>query len=193
MHDFCAPRALAPTPVRRVMNAHFAPCSLRFCAPHTKPVSSNPHPFVFSNNQAPRALASVARLAVHQLGSPLWCAGDDAMQQQPATLICRFLLRLRSLLRRSCAVAIVTLPVHLLPEPAYDRAAIERVCVCPAKGWGGTSTALSLCSRSLQKSLHLCAYSCDTVVQLEAFAGTRNADNLALKDYHGVRRRARAD
>lgn len=99
-----------------------------------RPQLPGPHPLLslslspFLWTQHEGALASVARIGVHRLGSPLWAS--TAESTLTAQDCCRALLRLRAVLRRSCAVAFVTLPRHLLPNSEEDTALIERWYVC---------------------------------------------------------------
>lgn len=66
---------------------------------------------------------SLLRLAIHSLGSPLWVnskcgeSTDAAIKKD----LPRFLLYLRSLLRESYALAVVTVPCHLFQDPAIQR------------------------------------------------------------------------
>ncbi|XP_034239962.1 elongator complex protein 4 [Thrips palmi] len=66
---------------------------------------------------------SILRLAIHSLGSPLW-VNSSCGQSLDATIkkdLPRFLLCLRSLLRESYALAMVTVPCHLFQDPAIQR------------------------------------------------------------------------
>lgn len=58
---------------------------------------------------------SILRLAIHSLGSPLWVDSTcgESMDAAIKKDLPRFLLYLRSLLRESYALAVVTVPCHL--------------------------------------------------------------------------------
>jgi elongator complex protein 4 len=75
---------------------------------------------------------NVLRIALHSLGSPLWL--DEGSSESPRSLppppsptLPQFLHSLRGLLRRAYAVALVTVPTHLMQDPVYIRR-IERLC-----------------------------------------------------------------
>ena len=54
----------------------------------------------------------VLRVALQSLGSPLWL--DEGGVVESTHSLPRFLHRLRALLRRAYAVAMVTVPIHLM-------------------------------------------------------------------------------
>eukprot|EP00049_Salpingoeca_infusionum_P019490 m.362094 g.362094 ORF g.362094 m.362094 type:complete len:383 (-) comp20121_c0_seq1:219-1367(-) len=69
-------------------------------------------PFQVVPTRGDLALKTVQRIAIQLIGSPFWFqdAQDDT---QKTTELCRFLMRLRSVLRRSCSVCCITVPTNL--------------------------------------------------------------------------------
>ncbi|KAE8750173.1 hypothetical protein FOCC_FOCC002979 [Frankliniella occidentalis] len=63
---------------------------------------------------------SILRLAIHSLGSPLWVGSscDESLEEGVKKDLPKFLLYLRSLLRESYALAVVTVPSHLFRDPS---------------------------------------------------------------------------
>ena len=61
---------------------------------------------------------NVLRIALQSLGSPLWLDEGGVVDSIP--LLPRFLHRLRALLRRAYAVAMVTVPTHLMQVHTHD-------------------------------------------------------------------------
>lgn len=70
---------------------------------------------------------TILRIALHSLGSPLWWDENSSEGIDTLTSLCRFLHALRGLLRNSLAVAVVTMPTHLL-EVFTDVRRLERLC-----------------------------------------------------------------
>nr|CAD7426179.1 unnamed protein product [Timema monikensis] len=118
---------------------------------------------------------NILRVAIHSLGSPLWRANQ---QRSDLTL---FLYCLRSLLRSSLAVCVVTVPSHLF-QARYSFVFI----------WGLTAHPLSPGSQFTgilpfqdPCTIKRCEHLCDVSVRLESFAGSDRETNPVLKDYHG--------
>ncbi|ESO91550.1 hypothetical protein LOTGIDRAFT_121862 [Lottia gigantea] len=72
---------------------------------------------------------NILKIAIHSLGSPLWDENgglkDDGKGLDSA--LPRFLLALRSLLRTSFSVGLITIPTHLFQEECFIRR-IEKLC-----------------------------------------------------------------
>lgn len=79
----------------------------------------------FSVDDTTAQQRNVLRVTLHSLGSPLWL--DDPGSPDPAPFLSRFLHSLRALLRRAYAVAVITMPTHLMPDAGYVRR-LERLC-----------------------------------------------------------------
>nr|CAD7197281.1 unnamed protein product [Timema douglasi] len=109
---------------------------------------------------------NILRVAVHSLGSPLWRANQ---QRSDLTL---FLYCLRSLLRSSLAVCVVTVPSHLF-QARYSFVFT----------WGSQFTGILPFQDPC--TIKHCEHLCDVSVRLESFAGSDRETNPALKDYHG--------
>jgi elongator complex protein 4 len=65
---------------------------------------------------------NVLRIVIHSLGSPLWGMDDDQLHS-----LAKFLFRLKGYLRSAYAVAMVTLPTHLIQDSAIVRR-LEHLC-----------------------------------------------------------------
>nr|CAD7409755.1 unnamed protein product [Timema cristinae] len=125
---------------------------------------------------------NILRVAIHSLGSPLWRANQ---QRSDLTL---FLYCLRSLLRSSLAVCVVTVPSHLF-QARYSFVFT----------WGRQPFFFSLTAHPLSPgsqftgilpfqdpcTIKRCEHLCDVSVRLESFAGSDRETNPVLKDYHG--------
>lgn len=66
---------------------------------------------------------SILRVAIHSLGSPMWVDSttDANIETGIKRDLPRFLLYLRSLLRESYALAVVTVPSHLFQDPSIHK------------------------------------------------------------------------
>jgi len=98
----------------------------------------------------------VCRVVIHSAGSPLWRSSGSSSAYLDPVALPKFFFRLKSLVRQSFAAAIVTVPTGLL-----------------------TGRKDFTVVKSIE---HLSDYA----FKLKSFAGTDDANNPALKDYHGL-------
>ncbi|CAG2058880.1 unnamed protein product [Timema podura] len=118
---------------------------------------------------------NILRVAIHSLGSPLWCADQ---QRSDLTL---FLYCLRSLMRSSLAVCIVTVPSHIF-QARYSFVFTGGLTAHPlSRGSQFTGILRFQDPCTIKRCEHLC----DVSVRLESFAGSDRETNPVLKDYHG--------
>lgn len=90
--------------------------------------------FLLTENSQPKQNLNrcVLRIGLQSFGSPFWWDQDASDSPDTSTSLCRFLHALRALLRNSLAVAMVTMPVHLLQELVEVRR-LERLCDAAVK------------------------------------------------------------
>ncbi|XP_071831244.1 elongator complex protein 4-like isoform X2 [Apostichopus japonicus] len=80
------------------------------------------------NAQSKQSLnRTVLRIGLQSYGSTLWWDEGYSNKVETSTSLCRFFHALRALLRNSLAVAMVTMPVHLLHDFVEVRR-LERLC-----------------------------------------------------------------
>nr|CAD7602429.1 unnamed protein product [Timema genevievae] len=118
---------------------------------------------------------NILRVAIHSLGSPLWCADQ---QRSDLTL---FLYCLRSLMRSSLAVCAVTVPSHIF-QARYSfvfTGGLTAHLLSRGSQFTGILRFQDPCT------IKRCEHLCDVSVRLESFAGSDRETNPVLKDYHG--------